>query len=482
MRKSSIPILLPLALAAFLSAGLNAQARLGTGKPRENYQKYCAACHGKNFEGGLGGNLVDGVWTRAENDEEIAEIIRKGIPEMGMVPYEETFTDEEIRALVIFLREKEYEALNDPPRPSARPTEELYSTEEHDFRLEKVVEMQDVIWSMEFLPDGRILAAQLDGHLWLIDGDDNPERVGGTPDIWRSGQGGLMEVALHPDYEDNGWIYLAYAENTGARENGRTAGMTAIVRGRIDDGRWVDEEPIFHTSEAHHISGGLHFGTRLVFRDGYLYFPIGDRGRRDMAQDLTRPNGKIHRIRDDGRIPEDNPFYDHPNALQSIWSYGHRNPQGLDLDPATGALWSTEHGPRGGDELNLVEKGKNYGWPVITHGMNYNGQPITDRTAAPGMEQPVHYWVPSIAVCGIDFYEGADFPGWEGDLFISGLVTQELQRFRLQNGEVVEREIVLNDQGRVRDVHAGPDGDLYVILNGLKRRGPSGIYRMVPVD
>ena len=208
-------------------------------------------------------------------------------------------------------------------------------------------------------------------------------------------------------------------------------------------------------------------------------FSIGDRGRQDMAQDITRPNGKIHRIHDDGRIPTDNPFADRPGAYASIWSYGHRNPQGLDIDPSTGELWETEHGPRGGDETNKIRPGLNFGWPVITYGMNYNGSPMTDSTSQEGMEQPMHYWVPSIASCGIDFYEGNRFYNWKNNLFVSGMASQELHRLTIEDGEVVDDEIVLKNQGRVRDVANGPDGYLYVSLtSGTPAKGR--IYRLVP--
>ncbi len=200
-----------------------------------------------------------------------------------------------------------------------------------------------------------------------------------------------------------------------------------------------------------------------------------------MAQELDRPNGKIHRIHDDGRIPEDNPFVDVEGALPSIWSYGHRNPQGLDQHPVTGELWETEHGPRGGDEINLIKPGINHGWPVITYGMNYNGTPMTDKTAQEGMEQPKHYWVPSIGVAGIDFYEGNVFPDWQHDLFVGGLSAQELHRVVIEEGSVVSDEVILQGQGRVRDVHSGPDGHLYICLMS-EDRSKGAIYRLVPAD
>jgi glucose/arabinose dehydrogenase len=251
--------------------------------------------------------------------------------------------------------------------------------------------------------------------------------------------------------------------------------MTAVVRGRVKDGRWVDEETLFRAPPELYRKARVHFGSRFVFDGkGHLYFTIGERGHQDDAQDLTRPNGKVHRIHDDGRIPEDNPFVDVENAIPSIWSYGHRNPQGLARNPVTGDLYDAEHGPRGGDELNLVLKGRNYGWPVITYGMNYDGTPITDLTAKEGMEQPVVHWTPSLAVCAIDFYVGDRFPGWRNDLFLSSLAAQELRRLEIEDRKVVHQEVLFKDIGRVRDVVSGPDGYVYVSLE------PGRIARLVP--
>jgi glucose/arabinose dehydrogenase len=212
-----------------------------------------------------------------------------------------------------------------------------------------------------------------------------------------------------------------------------------------------------------------------VFDDGYVYFVVGERGGWQEAQDLARPNGKIFRLHDHGGVPNDNPFVDQENALPGIWSYGHRNPQGFDRDPRDGTFYSTEHGPRGGDELNRIERGANYGWPVITYGMNYNGKPITHLTQKEGMEQPVIHWTPSIAVCGLDFYEGDRFPNWTNDLFAGALRKEEVRRLRIKNGRVVEQEVVLKNIGRVRDVADGPDGAIYVLLNQ-----PDRVIRLVP--
>lgn len=285
-----------------------------------------------------------------------------------------------------------------------------------------------------------------------------------------------MEVALHPNYEENRWVYLAYAVSSGER-GGQQVGMTRIVRGRITDNVWIDEEVIFEAPPSMHTASGAHFGCRLAFQGGYLFFSIGDRRQRERAQELDHPYAKIHRVHDDGRIPEDNPFLEVAGSFPSTWAYGSRNAQGLDFHPETGGLWQSEHGPRGGDEINRIERGANYGWASITYGMNYSGSPITDRTAAPGMEQPKHVWTPSIAVCGIDFYEGRVFPGWRGDLFVGGLKTEQLHRLEIEDGEVVRDTLILKGAGEVRDVASGPDGQLYLVLDE-----PGRLVRLVPVE
>ena len=242
--------------------------------------------------------------------------------------------------------------------------------------------------------------------------------------------------------------------------------MTRVLRGHLKDGALVDQEILFTAPAELYRTGTVHFGSRFVFDGkGHVFFSIGERGKGEDAQDLKRPNGKVHRIMDDGRVPEDNPFLKTDGAMPTIWSYGHRNPQGLSQHPVTGELWDAEHGPRGGDELNRVERGRNYGWPVITYGMNYDGTPMTELTAKEGMEQPVLYWTPSIAVCAIDFYSGDRFPRWKNDLLVSSLASEDLRRLRIENGRVTKQEVLFKGIGRIRDVVAGPDGLVYLAMN-----------------
>jgi aldose sugar dehydrogenase len=273
----------------------------------------------------------------------------------------------------------------------------------------------------------------------------------------------------HPNYASNGWLYFAYAD----LDNGKS--LTRIIRGKLRGNALVDQETIYQAPPEHYWkAGGVHFGGRIAFdRQGYIYFVIGERGQKEQAQDLALPTGKVHRLFDDGRLPPDNPFINQPNALKSIWSYGHRNPQGLAIDPRNGDIYDLEHGPRGGDELNLVRKGRNYGWPVISYGINYDGTTLTELTHKEGMEQPVVYWTPSLAVCGMNFYTGDLFPKWKNNLFIASLAAQELRRLEIKNGEVVTQEVLFKNLGRIRHVVGGPDGALYVML-------PERIARIAP--
>lgn len=458
-----------IAAATLAATSLNAQNRIGTGKAHELYLQNCASCHDS---GGQGGSLTDGVWNHGSSDADLTRAIKQGIPDTTMVAYSPALSEQQIRSLVIYIREQTQLAMQ---APAAKPTSEgVFTSERHNFTLEKVAEGTGVLWAVEFLPDGSQLLTQKDGTLWHVQ-DGKRTAVKDIPEIWANGQGGLLEVRIHPDFKENGWVYLGYSESL---DEGET-GMTAIARGRIVEGRWTDHQQIYSADPKFHTNRRHHFGTRIAFKDGYLFFAVGDRGRQDEAQDPSLPNGKIHRIHDDGRIPTDNPWTNDSNALPTLWTLGNRNPQGLDIHPVTGQLWAVEHGPRGGDEVNLIEPGRNYGWPVITYGMNYNGSPITNLTEKEGMEQPKHYWTPSIAICGTSFYTGDKFPGWENSFFVSGLASQELHRLTIENGQVISDEIVFKKQGRIRDVYDGPDGYPYALItNG----GIGALYRITPAN
>jgi glucose/arabinose dehydrogenase len=461
-----------LALAVFPVTGLPARPD----KANELYLESCASCHGSKMEGGLGGNLADGLWKHGGSDAEITSVISQGLPDLGMPAFEKTLSAEQIRSLVVFLREKEKSTKTQslpPPRPKEGGA---VKSLEHDYKVETVIDGGlKTPWSLAFLPDGRRLVTERPGALRVIDTDGNllPEPVKGTPRTIELGQGGMLDVAVSPDFAKDGWIYLAFVDPL---EGEKMRAMLKIVRGRIRDHTWTDEEVIFQSAPDFYTSNGVHFGTRMVFDRGYLYFIVGERGGKMEVQDITRPNGKIYRVFPDGSIPQDNPFAADKNAIPGIWSYGHRNPQGLAIDPRDHAIYATEHGPRGGDEFNLIRKGANYGWPLISHGMNYDGSPLTGLTEKEGMEQPLVQWTPSIAACGLACYTGEKFPNWKYDFFAGGL-RGELHRIRVQNGKVVADEILLSGLGRIRDVRTGPDGFLYIVLNQ-----PDRIVRLVPAE
>lgn len=445
-------------------------------KTEELYRIHCAACHGASFEGGQGGSLVDGEWKHGGSDEDITRSIAKGKPELGMIPWEGVLTPEQIRGMVIFLREREKQSLAKGMEFPVPAADKVVKTKLHDYRIETLVgEGLKNPWAIAFLPDGRKLVTEKSGRLRVVsaNGKLDPVAIEGLPQVIEHGQGGLLEVALHPEFSKNGWVYLGFSDGTSGAGGVRCT--TAVVRGRIKDHRWTDQEWIYRPDEKFRSGSGVHFGTRFVFADGYIYFVIGERGGMMEAQDLSRPNGKVFRLHDDGRVPADNPFVGNKDAIAGIWSYGHRNPQGLTMDPRDGSLYDTEHGPRGGDELNLILPGRNYGWPVVTYGMNYDGTPMVAETEKEGIERPLAYWVPSIAVCGLDFYAGDKFPKWKNDLLAGALAQQEVRRIRIANRKVVEQEVILKNIGRVRDVAAGPDGLVYVVLNQ-----PDRIVRLLP--
>jgi glucose/arabinose dehydrogenase len=328
-------------------------------------------------------------------------------------------------------------------------------------------------WALAFLPDGRMLVTERPGRLRIVGRDGRvSEPLAGVPQVLARGQGGLLDVALDPRFADNRLVYLSYAE-PGA---GGTAG-TAVARGRLGEGRLEDVRVIYQQQPK--VRGAAHFGSRVVFaRDGTLFVTQGDRfASRDGAQDLSVGIGKIVRINPDGSVPRDNPFVGRAGARSEIWSYGHRNVQSAALHPQTGQLWTVEHGARGGDELNRPEAGKNYGWPVITYGVDYSGARIGEGTAKPGMEQPVYYWDPVIAPSGMTFYTGDAFRDWKGSLFIGSLDPGLLVRLTLKDGRVAREERYLADLGeRIRDVRQGPDGLLYLLTDS----GDGCVLRVLP--
>ena len=354
----------------------------------------------------------------------------------------------------------------------------------HGYRVVTVVEDLEVPWSMAFLPGGDMLVTERPGRLRLVrNGRLLPDPVPGVPEVFAEGQGGLFDVVLHPDFATNRLVYLSFAKAT---PGGST---TAVVRARLENDALTAVEEVFEAVA----QGRGHYGGRMAFDpDGYLFLTAGDRmvpSQGDLeahpAQDLSNHHGVTIRLHDDGRVPVDNPFVDQPGVLPEIWSYGHRNPQGLVIDPATGNVWITEHGPQGGDELNLIQPALNYGWPVIGYGVNYgSGLAIHEGTHRDGVEPPVHFWVPSIATSGMMLYTGDRFPEWRGNIFVGGLVGQQIARLTMRvdmPSQTAWEETLGYGLGRIRDIRQGPDGYIYVAIEG--RGGvTTSIVRLEPVS
>ncbi|MFS4469317.1 PQQ-dependent sugar dehydrogenase [Maribacter sp. 2210JD10-5] len=345
----------------------------------------------------------------------------------------------------------------------------VITPEDVPFNAELFIDELQIPWGFAFLPDGSILITEKKGEL-IHFLNEKKIKISNVPEVYQRGQGGLLDIQLHPEYSKNGWIYITYSSTDGNQKGGHTA----LMRAKLKNNALVDKEVLYKAVP--NTTKGQHFGSRIVFdNDGYLYFSIGERGARDVnPQDITRDGGKIYRLHDDGKIPSNNPFVGKKNAKTAIYSYGHRNPQGLIKHPETGKIWDHEHGPRGGDEVNIIKKGANYGWPVITYGINYSGTEITDKTAMDGMEQPIHYWIPSIAPSGMAFVTSNKYENWKGSILVGSLSFQYLERLVLEGTKVVKREKLLEGKGRVRDVKQGPDGLIYVAVEG------KGIYKLIP--
>lgn len=351
------------------------------------------------------------------------------------------------------------------PIPEAAAVDAAYDTEKGRIRVQTIVEGLRHPWGLAFLPDGRILVTERDGNLRLIGGGKVSEPLAGVPEVDTGGQGGLLDVAVDPSFIQSRMVYLSYSE---AGDGGNS---TAVARGRLsEDGtRLTGVQVIF--SQKPKLDSAMHFGSRLVFdRQGHLFITLGERSKaqfRGQAQQLDSHLGKLIRIWPDGSVPEDNPFAGRKDALPEIWSYGHRNAQGAALNPDTGVLWLNEHGPRGGDEINIPEAGKNYGWPVVSYGVNYDGSPVgAGQREAPGMTGPIHHWTPSIGVSGMAFYTADAMPGWRGDVFVGGLAIPKLVRLERDGDRITGSEDLLEDLAlRIRQVVQGPDGALYLLTD-----------------
>jgi glucose/arabinose dehydrogenase len=500
-------VAVPDATAAVASAGGAAAAAAPADPYGGPYQEHCSVCHGAALEGASQGTpLVGMALKHGDTVDALGQSIASGFAATGMPGWSATLDADTIRRLAIFIAEQRASlsyADFKVAAPPAIPTGPVAS-EEHAFRVETVAEGIDPLpYSIALLPDGRILVTEKTQGLRIVSPDGElSELIRGTPQTFDDGfqvpgillvygQGYLLDVALHPDYARNGWIYLSYTERcsgcNSASAGGVSVSMVALARGRIEDGAWVDAETLWKADmERYTAMPDMAAGGRIAFDDdGHVFLTIGIKGGSETAgvQDLSQPYGKILRLNDDGSIPEDNPFVGQGNALASIWTYGHRSPQGLEFDPRTDRLWGTEMGQRGGDEVNLIERGNNYGWPLISKGMQYDGRPVAfgaelgiDFDPA-DLEQPLVDLTPAPAVSSLVVYDGAAFPEWRGNLLVGTLKATELYRMVVDGDGVTNRETLLSGLGRIRDVETDADGLVYLLL---EHDAGGRIVRLVP--
>ena len=485
----------------------------------------CSGCHGTPELTGRAPFLFDQKWLDGTDDDKIANTIRHGVPEKGMIGFTaEQLSDAQVFQLIAYIRTA---TANLKPKPTyvADPDGQVITSEKQAFKMEVLTRDVNTPFGLAFLPDGRLLITERNGTLRLLDKGKLSGPVAGTPKPHVQQDGGFLDVTVHPKFAKNGWIYLSYSEvqpgyvappppppadpaasaspagaNAAAPGAGFGGGQgrgrggppqppsnTVIVRGKINKkNEWTEQQVIFRSPAELYVSSGVHFGSRFTWdREGHLFFTLGERGTMQNAQDLKNGLGKIHRVNDDGSVPKDNPFVNTPGADATIWSYGHRNPEGLAWEPSTGRLWESEHGPTGGDEINIIEKGHNYGWGVASKGI----QGGITKTSEPGMDDPIVYYTPAIAPAGITFYTGSRFPGWKNSsLFVGGLVGQQFRRLEISNDKVVNQEVLFAQFGRVRDVVQGPDGYLYLALQAptggqgvpLSAATPGMIVRLLP--
>lgn len=342
---------------------------------------------------------------------------------------------------------------------------ETVSTERHKVSITSLTKKLDKPWGMSFLPSGELLVTEKSGALRRVKLDGSISvPLTGVPSVVNKSQGGLLDVAVDPNFTDNNYVYISYSE---ADPQGGEGNSTAVMRATLTDTGLTNGKVIFRGAPKY--KSGAHFGSRLVFApDGHLFITLGDRySAMDDAQTLDNHHGKVVRIKPDGSVPSDNPFVDNADALPEIWSYGHRNVQGAAIHPTTGKLWTVEHGPKGGDEINIPEAGNNYGWPIATYGVDYDGSIISDKTHVEGTIQPHYYWVPSIATSNMIFYTGDKFPAWQGDLLVAALKGSQVARLDLEGDRVMHEETLFEQavEQRIRDIEQGPDGYIYLITD-----------------
>lgn len=435
-----------------------------------NYQSFCGGCHGEKMNA-----FVDRDWKHGKTREDLFKAIKYGYHDEGMPAFDSAFNDQEVYELSDYI----ITGIKNVDRytGTGKPTSNIFKTKNLTIRLDTVLKGLNSPWGMVFLPGSEMLVTDKNGKFYHVKKDGSKTSVQGVPPVWYQSQGGLFDVVLDPHFTQNKFVYLSYSKFK--KEDGKTLVTTAIFKARFVNDKLVDGRDIF---VAHPFSTSLiHYGARMQFgKDGCLYFSVGERGNEKQNPQQIKGNdlGKIHRIKADGSFPANNPFYNVEGANKSIYSFGHRNPQGLTMHPKTGQIWDNEHGPRGGDEINFIKPGKNYGWPLITYGINYNGRPMAPdtKTAMDGLEQPFHQWTPSIGPSGLVFVTSNKYKGWQGNLMSGAMRFQYLNRSIIKNDKVVEEEILFKNIGRVRNIRMAPDGYLYMSVES-----PGIIYRLVPV-
>ncbi|WNJ20739.1 PQQ-dependent sugar dehydrogenase [Pontibacter sp. G13] len=434
---------------------------------KENYKTYCSSCHGEQMYA-----FTDRKWKHGNELDSLIHSITEGYVDAGMPAWGAVLADSQIQLLAEYIRTG-IEHVEQYGFKDIELESDTFETEALTFELDTVAAGLKNPWGMAVLPSGDLLVTDRVGKIYLASEGETKE-IEGVPTVRAKGQGGMLDILLHPDFENNHWVYISYSDLE--VKDGDTLTGTAVDRYTYQDGALTESVEIFRGKP--YTDKRYHFGSRMVFDDaGFLYLTVGDRGNRDEnPQSLANPMGKVHRLNDDGSIPADNPFVNDSTAIKSIWSYGHRNPQGLIWNPSTQELWEHEHGPRGGDELNLIKQGVNYGWPVISYGINYDGTIFTSELEKEGMEQPVHYWVPSIAPCGMALVTSDKYPAWDGNIMVGSLRFKYLNRVVIKNGQVVHEEPLMKNIGRVRNVIMGADGFLYVSVEQ-----PGLVYRIKPL-
>jgi glucose/arabinose dehydrogenase/cytochrome c553 len=490
---------------ASIAWGVSAHAQPRTDVVAALYAEHCAVCHGDSLRGAAQGTPLVGVELKSGGSvEAIARSTTDGSATRGMPAWRETLSQDQIWSLALYIAERRAGTTLADFRynaPLVMPAG-VIKTERASFRLDTVVaDLDPQPYGLAVLPGGGFLVTEKMRGLNLISADGRVTRITGTPAVYADavnlggqamGLGWLMDVALHPGYANNGWVYLAFGDrcsacNERSRASGRPVSMNMLVRGRIKDGLWIDQQTIWQADRADYTGMfEIAAGGRIAFDGrGHVFFSIGMKGDTEIDgfQDLTSPVGKILRLSDDGGVPADNPFAGRDDALAAIWTFGHRSPQGLEVDPATGIAWNTEMGPRGGDELNQLRPGRNYGWPLVSKGVNYDGWPL-DNAKAIGVERipddierPDVDWTPSPAISSFIFYAGGDFPAWRGNIVAGTLRASDLYRLELKDGLVVHQEVLIRDLARIRDVGQGPKGELYILL---EHDSGSRIVRLVP--